>query len=270
VLDMDADELLLRRRVHQAYDTRALRGPSPAWVSERVRARVAETARRQRRTAGTVAVGAGLLLVSIVGIQIDQTKTISVPLAQDTTTGGSGGNSAAQEQSGGPAASGNTVHAPSNMGMEPSVVPEQRAAAPVLKPCPRQALKVVVTPDQQSYGQGDVATITTTVVNLSATPCRSPQVPAVWISGADGRRWRLCPEPDAPPSQPGAPAAEPADHPPAPQPAASTFFGPGAVATADCIWHTAYSGVAQGTYVARASWDGASAATTLSVALPAG
>jgi hypothetical protein len=42
------------------------------------------------------------------------------------------------------------------------------------------------------------------------------------------------------------------------------------VATADCTWHTAYSNVSQGTYIAHATWNSSSGATTLSVGAASG
>lgn len=249
MLDFDADELILRQRVHNAYDARIYRAPSPAWVSERVRAGVAVTARRQRRTAGSVALGAGLLLASIVGVRLDPAASQATrPPAQQSDVAETAGHS-------------------SRLGALPAL-------------CPRKALQFAVSTDRPAYAPGDVVQVSASVHNRGGTACRyDTGLLSVWVQDGNGGRWTLCPEyvpppptPTPAPTPPPAPHAAP--HGPVNAPIAmtappvddlvspNTVLAPG-TSTTNCTWHTGWTAVPTGSYTAHATWAGKDTATNV-------
>ena len=260
MLDFDADELVLRRRVHNAYEALTYRAPSPVWVSARVRAGVAVTAQRQRRTAASVALGASLLLASIVGVRLDPaTSQATRPSAQQSAVAETAGHS-------------------SRLGALPAL-------------CPRKALEFAVSTDRPAYAPGDVVQVSASVRNRSGAACRyAIGLLSVWVTDGGGGLWALCPEyvpppppPTPTPTPPPAPHAAPhgAVNPPmagalvVPQVAAmpsapigdivrpNTALAPGTTTATKCTWHTGWTTVPTGSYTAHAMWSGKDSATNV-------
>lgn len=254
MLDFDADELVLRRRVHQAYDVLAYRAPSPVRIGVRVRARVAVTAQRQRRTAGSVALGASLLMVLVAGVRLDTSRSLATrPPAQQSDVAVTGNSS-------------------------------RFGALPAL--CPRKALQFAVSTDRPAYAPGDVVQVSASVSNRNGVACRyAIGLLSVWVTDGSGGRWTLCPEdvpPTPAPTPPPAPHAAPhwtANSPvvmpgpvqvPMEMPAMTqrdivhlnAVLAPGTSAT-NCTWHTGWTTVPTGSYTAHATWSGKDTATNV-------
>jgi hypothetical protein len=253
VIDMDADELLLRRRVHHAYDALAPSAPLPAQVLDRVHARVEVRARRSRWTMTAVATVAALAVLAFVGLQM-------VPRSAHLQAGGPPAGPALGGTSGG---GGNSSGSDSLSEGATQANGTGAASAGPLGPCPSHSLQVTVATDQRTYQQGAVVTVHTSVRNRGRTACRYPLGPAVWVTDGKGTQWRLCPEVDAPPPSPAV-GAMPVPAPPAavvmPRPGG---LRPGQSEATSCTWHTAYGDVPPGTYTAHATWDHSSGLATI-------
>jgi hypothetical protein len=257
VIEMNADELHLRRRVHHAFDALAPAAPPPARVFERVRARVEARAQRRRWTAAAVGVAAALVVLSLAGVQLvprgARLPVGSAPPQAGQSFGGFDSLNGSGGTNGGPAAT---------QGAQ-AALPRNRPAP--LMPCAPRDLQVSVSTDQRTYPQGAVVTVSASVTNRGLVACLYPLDPAVWVTDSRGTQWRLCPELATPP--------------PTPMPASTVYEGainpsvvvnagglrPGQSAETSCVWHTAYGNVAPGTYTAHATWDSTSGTATLTI-----
>lgn len=277
-MDMSADELLLRDRVHHAYEALDVRGPSTVAVLRHVESRVQD----QRRVWAGAFMVAALAAVSVMGIQL---VPRSVQL-REASPGGVVTNSGSNAVSG---------------ASRPSGSPVQSAAQqrPSSEPCPPSDLVLSVNTDHGVYGMGDAIEITATVTNGSKVRCLVDGAPLVSVRDAHGASWKVCPERDWPPPLPSSTRAAtmPRSEPipmviPGPAyanggtaSAAGAAGAAGAITSvtggvgdpvlafgtvpqsqsADCTWHTQYRNLRPGTYRVWASWGSLSASSAFSL-----
>jgi len=264
VIEMDAQELLLRERVHHAYDALDVRAPSTVGVLRRVQSRVERRGQLRQRAwiGGALLAAAALGAVSVVGIQLvprgarvqPSPNTAARPFgAQGTYGDGGPGYSSTGDTNG------NSVG----------------AAQPFLAPCAAHDLAVAVSTDHSVYGMSDVVTVAASITNRGHVTCAQPGWSSVSVQDQQGTLWRLCPETDWPPPSPT--AVRPAR--PLPMANGSMFpsrpgssyaivtdgFTPGQSESVVCTWHTQYRRLNQGTYSASATWDGVSATTSFTL-----
>ncbi len=248
---MDADELLLRERLHRAYDA-AVPGAAlvPSRVLNRVHARVELAAHRRRMVLGVAVGAAALAAFAAVGVQVVP-RSVQLQPGDPRLAQGRGANS-------GPESDGAAAAGPANAS---AAAAPSHTSSP-LQPCAAGALLVTVRTDHNSYLQGDVATVTTEATNRGHVACHYPLGPAVWVTNSHGQQWRLCPEMDTPPPSPGSASAM------APAMAISiprSGLRPGESESQTCTWHTAYGNVPPGVYTAHATWNSTSEAAYLTI-----
>jgi len=156
VIEMDAQELLLRACVHHAYDALDVRAPSTVGVLRRVQSRMERRAQLRQRAwiGGALLAAAALGAVSVVGIQLVP-RGARVQQRPNAFVQNSGNGPAYGSFNGGGAAA-------SGGGGSNSQASQGRIPLP---PCAASDLAVAVSTNHSVYGIGDVVTVTASVTN---------------------------------------------------------------------------------------------------------